>query len=422
MGWILGALLAIGALTVVAVALFLVAAAIRPIGGEPEPTASPSVVASSEPSAASPGSSGTNRPSIGSGVGASWTTVATFPGATVFDVTVGGPGLVAVGSAGAVGCEICPGIETYTGMIWISTDGRTWDELAVPEAEGGLLYDVASGPGGLVAVGTQAVGSIGQQRVLVSADGLAWTRLERTPMEMPGTVVNDVAGGSIFVAAGSVPESEQEGWPAIWTSANGRDWVEAYRSSERGWIYQTVRSDLGWAAVGAVWRPVGGGVNEMLLPVVWDSADGRTWNQHDLPLPATANAGVSQAIVNTGPWLVAVGWANYPPFEPPGPVNGFAAWLSADGGSWQPAPVTPDMLEDIGGGLLVYESADRIFAIGSGCRCGTGLPGRWWTTPDGLAWSAHEETPPNLVSVIPFEGGLLGVGIEDGEGAIFLSP
>jgi len=84
--------------------------------------------------------------------------------------------------------------------------------------------------------------------------------------------------------------------------------------------------------------------------------------------------------------------------------------------------VTPDFLEDIGGGFLVYESADRVFAIGSGCRCGTGLPGRWWTTPNGLAWTQHEETPPNLLAVIPFDGGLLGVGIEDGEGAIFVSP
>ncbi|MGH2462422.1 MAG: hypothetical protein ACRDFZ_02205 [Candidatus Limnocylindria bacterium] len=419
----MGALLVTAALTVLAVALFLVAAAIMQIqsGGEPVPSASASVGASPAPSAASPVPSGVERPSIGSGGGASWTAVATFPGATVFDVTAGGPGWVAVGSAGAVGCEICPGIETYTGMIWISTDGRTWDEVAVPQAEGGSLYEVASGPGGLVAVGTQAVGSIGQQQVLVSADGRAWTRLEGTPFDMPGTVVNDIAGGSIFVAAGSVPEPEQGGWPAIWTSANGRDWVEAYRSSEEGWIYQTVRSDSGWTAIGAVWRPVDGGVNEMLLPVVWDSADGRTWSQHDLPLPVTANAGVAQAIVNAGPGLVAVGWANYPPFEPPGPVNGYAAWLSADGGSWVPAPVTPDMLEDIGGGLLVYASDDRVFGIGSGCRCGPGVPGRWWTTPDGLAWTQHQETPPNLLSVIPFDGGLLGVGIEDGEGAVFLS-
>jgi hypothetical protein len=421
-GWILGALLAIGALTVVAVALFLVAAAIRQIGGEPEPTASPSVVASSEPSAASPGSSGTNRPSIGFGVGASWTTVATFPGATVFDVTVGGPGLVAVGSAGAVGCEICPGIETYTGVIWSSTDGRTWDEVTVPGADGLPLYAVASGPFGLVAVGRQAVGSIGQQQVLVSADGEAWTRLSGTPFELPGTSVNDVAGDSIYVAAGSVAEPEQDGQAVLWTSANGRDWEEVYRSAEDGWIDQVVPNGGGWVAVGTVLRPVSGNVRASIpFPAVWDSADGQTWAQRDLPLPSTAGGGSAQALLDGAAGLVAVGFGEYPPMDPPGPVNGFAAWRSTDGETWQPAPVTPDFLEDIGGGFLVYESADRVFAIGSGCRCGTGLPGRWWTTPNGLAWTEHEETPPNLLAVIPFDGGLLGVGIEDGKGAVFLS-
>ncbi len=83
--------------------------------------------------------------------------------------------------------------------------------------------------------------------------------------------------------------------------------------------------------------------------------------------------------------------------------------------------MTSHFLEDLGGGFLLYESPDRVFAIGSGCRCGTGLPGRWWTSTDGLAWVMHAETPPVLHSVIPFEGGLLGVGLEDDQGAIFLS-
>jgi len=423
--WILSALLVITALTVISVALFLVAINVMQIqfGPEPESTASASVVASPEPSAASPVPSGVERPSIGSGVGASWTTVATFPGATVSDVTAGGPGWVAVGSAGAVGCEICPGIETYAGMIWISTDGRTWEEVGVPDADGGSLYAVASGPGGLVAVGRQALDSIGQQQVLVSADGHTWTRIAGTPLELPGTSINDVAGGSIYVAAGSVAEPVQDGQPALWTSTNGRDWVEAYRSPEEGVIHEVTPGGPGWVAVGEIFRPTGGGERAYVpIAAIWFSADAVAWVQQDLPLGPGVNGGAAQAVLNAKPGLVAVGYAEYAPLVPPGPVLGFAAWRSSDGVTWDPAPVIDDFLEDIGGGHLLYESDDRVFAIGSGCRCGTGWPGRWWTAPDGLRWTQHQEPPPILYSVIPFDGGLLGVGIQEGEGAIFLSP
>ena len=303
-------MLVISALTFVAAGLMLVAIAVMQngLGGELA-TASPSVAAASQAGTASPVPSGAERPSIGSGVGASWTTVATFPGATVSDVTAGGPGWVAVGSAGAVGCEICPAIETYTGMIWSSTNGRTWDEVAFSDADGVPLYAVASGPLGLVAVGRQAVGSIGQQQLLVSADGDDWTRLSGTPFEVPGTSVNDVAGRSIYVAAGSVAEPEQDGQAALWTSANGRDWEEVYRSTEDGWIDQVVPNGSGWVAVGTVFRPVSGNVRASIpFPAVWDSADGQTWAQRDLPLPATAGGGSAQALLDGAAGVVAVGY------------------------------------------------------------------------------------------------------------------
>ncbi|HET9498228.1 MAG TPA: hypothetical protein VFP83_07875, partial [Candidatus Limnocylindria bacterium] len=118
--------------------------------------------------------------------------------------------------------------------------------------------------------------------------------------------------------------------------------------------------------------------------------------------------------------LVAIGYDEYEPADPPGPVLGFAGWQASDG-SWDPSPVTDEFLEDLGGGFLLYESAERVFAIGSGCRCGTGQPGRLWTSTDGLAWVQREETPPILYSVIRFGEGLLAAGIDNGEGAILIS-
>jgi hypothetical protein len=155
--------------------------------------------------------------------------------------------------------------------------------------------------------------------------------------------------------------------------------------------------------------------------VAWQSTDGQSWTQDDLPLSASAGGGSAQAILNAAPGLVTIGDAEYSPLDPPGPIVGFAAWRSGDEVTWEAAPVTDEFLENVGGGILLYEAGARVFAISSGCRCGTGWPGRWWTTPDGLAWTEHQETPPILYSVIPFNGGLLGVGLVNDEGAILVS-
>lgn len=321
-------------------------------------------------------------------------------------------------------CEVCPGIETYTGKIWSSIDGWTWDEIAVPGLEGSTLYAVASGPGGLVAFGWQALDGSIQPQVLVSSDGTTWTRVPVPAFEMPGISISDVIGGSPYVATGVAGVPGQNGQPAVWTSLNGRDWVEVYRSPDDGATYQITEGGPGWVAVGEVYRPTGGGDRQYVpFPAAWVSADGVTWEQQDLPLGADAGGGAAQAVLNLslGPGMVAVGYAEYAPLEPPGPVIGFAGWRSSNGVTWEPAPVTADFLEDIGGGHLLYQGAGRVFAIGSGCRCGTGWPGRWWTTLDGLAWTEHREAPPVLYSVIQFGGGLLAVGLEANEGAIFVS-
>lgn len=391
----------------------------------PSPSASATVIA--EP--ASPSPTGPERPSIGSGVGVEWTTLVTFLGASVSDVTAGGPGWIAVGAEGAVGCEapMCPSIETYTGMIWSSVDGQTWNEVELPSPQGTNLSHVVSGPGGLVALGWHDTDPLAGQdivasHVLVSEDGEAWTRVDPAAFAATGTAINDIAAGPLFVAAGQVADPEVGVRPAIWTSPNGLEWTEAYRSPDGGAIHRVAEGGPGWVAVGEVYgSDAGGGRSFVPFPALWISSDGVTWVQQALPLGTDAGGGSAQDVLDAGPGLVAVGYAETVSLEPSGTILGFAGWRSSDGDTWEPAPVTADFLENIGGGHLLYEAGGRVFAIGSGCLCGTGWPGRWWTTPDGLAWTQHRETPPILYSVIPFDGGLLGVGLVDGEGAILLS-
>lgn len=425
--------LLIGIIVVLVVVALVAVLGIGLAGGEPEasasapvavsPSASPSVVASVSASAE-------GRPSIGSGVGATWSTVLTVPGAAPGDVTIAGPGgpFVAVGAAGQIGCEICPDLTTYTGRVWVSANGHEWSEAPVTGLEGSTLSLVAAGPGGLVAFGRRAVDTTSENLVLVSADGGNWAPIANHPFEAIGATVLDVTGdvdvtgdASLYVAGGGLGEPDEAGRATLWISANGVDWETVYQAPEEGYVYQVVALDDRWVAIGELFVASEDPARAFMpLPVAWSSPDGRTWTRHDMPLPETAGAAAAHALAATDAGLVAVGYGEYEVPAAPEGAMGFAAWESTDGSTWTAAPVTVDMLEDIGGGFLVYAGPDRVFAIGSGCRCGTGLPGRWWTTPDGLDWTQHAETPPILHTVVGSIG-LLAVGQEDGQGAFFVS-
>lgn len=426
--WWQNPMVRMGAVIVAAVLVTVVVLAmIGNPGDEPGPSvgASPSASASAEISAspsadepspsAEPSPTPNDRASIGTGIGVDWETVATFDGAGVGDITAGGPGWVAVGAAGPVGCEICPGLEEYSARIWTSTDGRTWTAASVPDPDDSTLDVVTAGPGGLVAIGQRGE-SFGIQ-VLVSSNGLSWTRVEVPEFAPEGTSIRDLAGGSRYVATGSIPTPDGPGRPAIWASTNGVEWTEVFLATTEGWVSQVTADGSGYAAVGSVFQPTGDPARPSWeYPTAWTSADGTSWVETSLPDGSGATGGAARDVLLTPLGLIVVGYAEYS-----GQVNGFAAWHSPGGTTWHTAPVTPDFLEDLGGGFLVYASADRVFAIGSNCRCGSGLPGRWWTTVDGLNWIEHRETPPILKSVLTFGDGLIAASQADGNGTILIS-
>ena len=140
-------------------------------------------------------------------------------------VTVGGPGLVAVGSdgLGALG----PYLRTRPGgagsrhaAVWTSTDGITWSRVAHDEAVfgGGGMRSVTAGGPGLVAVG---VGDTSVAAVWTSVDGITWSRVPHDEAVFGGGEMNSVtAGGPGLVAVGV----GGTGVAAVWTSADGLTW------------------------------------------------------------------------------------------------------------------------------------------------------------------------------------------------------
>lgn len=142
---------------------------------------------------------------------------------TMNAVTVGGPGLVAVGYDGPV--------DKYNAAVWTSVDGSIWARVPPDEAVFGgtgiqAMDAVTAWDGGLVAVGyDRAIGSF-EAAVWVSSDGSTWARVPRNPavfgglgpQRMSGVAAGAaglVAVGNRLAIAGWVP---RDGDAAVWVS------------------------------------------------------------------------------------------------------------------------------------------------------------------------------------------------------------
>lgn len=117
--------------------------------------------------------------------GLAWSRVpheeAVFGGATMEDVTAGGPGFVAVGSAGN---NAFGGFGNHA-AVWTSVDGFTWtrvpDDPEVFDREGQSINAVVSTGAQLVAVGGYGRDDSATSNaalVWTSTDGLTWTLTE----------------------------------------------------------------------------------------------------------------------------------------------------------------------------------------------------------------------------------------------------
>jgi len=177
--------------------------------------------------------------------------------------------------------------------------GPTGLELASPSAR--LADGQFAGPGGapaqhvlpaitgvaaagrtVVAVGSQAALPFARPVVLTSADGgRTW---------QPAVLRAPAGGGMPLLVAGGHGRWLAVGPDAAWTSPDGRSWrlgpgVAPLAGGDR--VQALARTRAGFAAVGENVRPLGD--NLVRTPVLWMSADGRTWQRRDagqLDLPA----------------------------------------------------------------------------------------------------------------------------------------
>ena len=158
-----------------------------------------------------------------------------FGAASMGSVTVGGPGLVAVGSTS--GYRDDGDADDGDAVVWTSPDGIVWSRVPHDEAIFGgennqTMYDVTAGGPGLVAVGRDGVGgwdntSHNAAAVWTSVDGITWSRVPHDE-EVFGkggnpAMLSVTAGGPGLVAVGVDGRLGGSTTPR-WTSPDGIAW------------------------------------------------------------------------------------------------------------------------------------------------------------------------------------------------------
>ena len=146
----------------------------------------------------------------------------------------------------------------FVGAIWTSTDGRSWERID-PNSEvfasngdsDVAIQDVAWGPGGFVAVGSDGGTSVA---IWHSPDGSTWNRADTVdqPFEYIGTLSSVDALGTGWVAAGPHGFSDPTGGTVtLWTSPDGLLW-DRVLSIDPGYAMSVVATDSGIAVAGAM--------------------------------------------------------------------------------------------------------------------------------------------------------------------------
>jgi hypothetical protein len=131
--------------------------------------------------------------------------------------------------------------------VWTSSDGFTWSRVphdeTVFDVEGSQrMNSVTVGGPGLVAVGSDEIdpyafpnGYAMDAAVWTSSDGFTWSRVPHNDAVFDAVVAFGVAGGAEMTSVtvggpGLVAVGEAHGFAAVWTSPDGITWSPVFRA------------------------------------------------------------------------------------------------------------------------------------------------------------------------------------------------
>ncbi len=338
-------------------------------------------------------------------------------------------GLVAVGVDGSGGDR--------NAAVWTSNDGMAWGQVPHDEAifggpESGWMWDVATGPGGLVAVGFGGPNEAQYAAVWTSADGATWSRVPHDQSVFAADrgaamlAVDSSLHGVVAVGVTGDPGGAMDA--AVWTSPDGTTWS---RVADADTLFGGSGHQSMSGVVGGPDRFVAVGQDNG-APAVWTSPDGTEWER--VPDAAgvfdSLGVGYLTSITMGGPGYVAVGqgWAD-------GPVP--AVWTSPDGIIWARVPHDQAAFGGLGVPGINALTSGPAGMVAAGFDSYTDGVGdvALWSSPDGLEWSRIDTTGlarphgqyahgvtfyDGMVFVVGTDATIIGVGEVDEDAAVWV--
>ena len=163
-------------------------------------------------------------------------------------LVAGGPGFVAVGNANPSNAGR-PDAESPHAAIWLSANGRDWEQLPDERAfQLSRIEDIAERDGLVVAVGSHGIGDNLLPAAWASTDGREWSRVDLS--DSFGAAQAVTAGPNGLVAVGVAGSG---GWSAAaWQSTDGTVWTVDYLDDEEGTSsFGVAVNESGFVAIGS---------------------------------------------------------------------------------------------------------------------------------------------------------------------------
>lgn len=223
-------------------------------------------------------------------------------GISAVAVASGPGGLVALGTAGpATGPGIGPGPDRP--LVWHSRDGTYWTPVSFPD-HAANLESIASGSSEFIIGGSMVVGNARNAAIWTSRDGATWSRSRNLP-DSNGAPAGDGLSINVIVAGPDrvlaiAGRAHHEATGVVWSSSDGVRWVVARHLTDQDPRYLA----LAWAPGGFIAAGLVGNdpINESL--VVQVSEEGAVWQTRLIRAP---EAGAPAGIAATANRIVVVG-------------------------------------------------------------------------------------------------------------------
>lgn len=275
------------------------------------------------------------------------------------------------------------------GISWARVPSTVGDFLP-----GDTISDAVALDSLLIAVGTSAADGAA---VWTWRDGIAWRRSQDVPDAADSTIDDVTLGPAGVVAVGSVTTDDGL-LPAVWTSADGLTWESVHDPDlAAGEMAAVAAGPDGYVALGT-------DIATSDANVVWTSADGRDWSGPQMAEAFGAQPSVSD-VVRLAETYLAFGAHD----------EQAALWISEEGVEWETAPDFP--IVPTGVITAAAHSTTRTVAVGADYGADEPLAFAWSST-DGVNWlPAIVEPAPatgEMLAVLPVGDGFICVGEEGG--------